>query len=100
MEEQIKGKWRVVHPDFYGYVIGSDRLLYKLPYESASKKHYLLREVALVNKSGTKGYWLIQGKDKYFWSLVKIKRELQDKGKIELIEEPEVLIDNKEDMPF
>lgn len=96
--ETITAKWSIEHSNFYGYVIGSDKCLYKLPY-TKKQRDYGLRKLKIVEKTGTKGYFLFQGDDRYFWSLKQIKR-LQETGRIIPIKYELILINNPKDMPW
>jgi len=95
--KQVRAKWKLLHPLFEGYVIGDDGELYKLPYESNGRS-YSLRRIGVINKGGTKGYFLVHGKNKYWCSLRKLKA-LQDQGDIETIDNEQILVKGG-DMPY
>lgn len=82
-----------------GYVIGSDNEVYKLPYTSKNRTYQLRKLIVVQMPTGTKGYWFFQGKDKYWWSLLQLKR-MQDMGELEPIDEEMILVADLDSYPF
>lgn len=84
----IYRKWNLKFTD--KYCIGSDNQLYRLPYRS-NEKYYSLRRCKLIERE-TKGYWLYYDGKQNWWSLNKLRNQL------ELTETKEILI--KQYLPF
>jgi hypothetical protein len=83
MNKDIFSKWII--KGFEGYVFGSDKELYRLPFKSG-RNYFGLRKLKMQDPYR----WKIEGK---WWS----QRQLFDK--IEINKNPEILV-KVEDMPF
>lgn len=65
MNDSITGKWLIDLPELSEYIVGSDKLLYKLPYVDKDGYSRALRRIKLVQR-GSAGYWIKVG-DKSKW---------------------------------